>query len=72
MAGLFALEAHGEVRRLVRGRTDQDAVVIDLVAEDILLDGQRNVCHLCGEGELRIGIQNIEFDIAIGKEDLLR
>jgi hypothetical protein len=36
---------------------------IDLVAEDLLLDGQRNVRHLRGEGEFGIRIQYIEFDV---------
>ena len=57
------LEAHGEVRRLVRGRADQDAIVVDLVPEDHLLDGQRDVRHLRGEGEFRIRIQHIELNL---------
>ena len=69
---LFGLEAYGEVAGLIRRGANQYAVVIDLVAEDLFLDSQRHICHLGLEAQFRIGIQSVEFHIAIGKEDLLR
>ena len=69
---LLRLEAHGEVRRTVGRGAHQHAVVVDLVAEDHLLDGQRHIRHGGGEGQLRVGIEHVKLDIAIGKEDLLR
>lgn len=70
--GFLALEADGKIRRFVSGGADQDAVVVDLVAEDHLLNGQGDVGHGSGKADFRVGIQGIEFNIAIGKEDLLR
>ena len=61
--GLLTLEADREVRGLVRGSPDQNAIVVDVVAEDHLLDGKRNVRHLRGEGQFRIRVQDIELDV---------
>ena len=69
---LFRHEAHGKVGRLVRGGAHKYAVVVDGVAEDHLLDGERDVRHGGGESDLGVGIEGIELVIAIGKEDLLR
>lgn len=69
---LFGLEAHSKVAGLVRCGTHENTVIIDLVTENLLLDSQRNVSHLGLEAQFRVGIQGVEFHIAIGKEDLLR
>ena len=60
---LLRLEAHSEIAGFVRSRADQHAVVIDLVAEDHFLDGQRNVRHFGLEAQIRVGIQGVEFHI---------
>ena len=69
---LFCFVFHGEIGRLVGGCAHEHAVVIDLVAEDHLLNGQGNVGHGGGKADLRVGVQGVELHIAIGKEDLLR
>ena len=72
MIRLFAFEAHREIGRLVGGRADEHAIGVDLVGEDHLLNDQRKISHFCFKRQLGVGIQNIKFRIAIGKEDLLR
>lgn len=69
---LLALEAHREIGRFVGGRSDQHAIGVDLVGEDHLLNDQGQIGQLRFKQQFRIGIQNIKFRIAIGKEDLLR
>lgn len=69
---LFTLEADGEIGRLIGGGPHQNAVVVDGVAQQHFLNGQRNVRQLQGKAQLGIGIQDVKLDIAIGKEDLLR
>ena len=63
MVGLFALETDSEIGRLVGGRTDQHAVVVDFIGENHLLDDQRKIGHFCLERQLRVGIQNIKFRV---------
>ena len=55
------LEAHGEVGRSVRRCAHQHAVIIDLVAKNLLLYAQRDVRHGGGEGQLRVGIQRLSL-----------
>ena len=69
---LFAFEAHREIGRLVGGRSDEHAIGVDFVGEDHLLNDQRKISQLRLKRQFGIGIQNIAFLIAIGKEDLLR
>ena len=59
VVGLFALETDSEIGRLVGGRTDQHAVVVDLVGENHLLDDQRKIGKLGFERQFRVWIQNV-------------
>ena len=68
---LLALEAYGEVGRLVLGGAYQHAVVVDRVGEYLLLYNEGNVRHLELEADLGIRIQGVKLDIVIGKERLL-
>ena len=65
--GLFGHKAYGKVAGLVVGRADEHAVVVDLVAEDHLLNDQRQVGQTGGEGEFGVGIE----DVALGVVKIL-
>ena len=71
LIGLFRLEASREVRGLVTGSAHQHAVVVDLVAENHFLNDQRQVGQLGLEGDFRVRVQDVAFDITIGNEHLL-
>ena len=68
---LLALEAYGEIGRLVLGGAYEHAVVVYGVGEYLFLYNEGNVRHLELEADLGIGVQGIELGIVIGKERLL-
>ena len=56
---LLALEAHREIGRLVGGRADEHAVIVNFVGENHLLNDQRKVGELGFERQFRVWIQDV-------------
>ena len=69
---IASLSHISKIAGLVARCTNQDTIIVDLVGEDHFLNGQGQIGELGLEGQLRVGIENVALNIAIGKEDLLR